>query len=671
MDTPATTPTRRALANAIRALSMDAVQAANSGHPGAPMGMADIAEVLWRDVLKHNPGNPKWWNRDRFVLSNGHGSMLLYSLLHLTGYPLQIDELKKFRQLDARTAGHPERDLEIGIETTTGPLGQGFANAVGMALAEKLLAAQYNREGAAIVDHHTYCFVGDGCLMEGISHEVASFAGHLKLGKLIVFYDDNGISIDGKTVGWFSDDTPKRFEAYGWHVVKNVDGHDADAVAAAIKKAKNRKDQPSIICCKTIIGWGAPNKQGTKSAHGEALGPDEVAIARKTLGWESPPFVIPEDIRAAWDHKEEGAAAEKKWLRVWRRYKREFPTEGAEFERRMKGDLPADWSEIVQSAIAAGAAVTGSQATRASSQAVLNVLGPKMPEMLGGSADLTGSVNTKRKDSVDLTVDNFKGNYVFYGVREFGMTAIMNGLTVHGGYRPYGGTFLVFSDYARNAVRVAAIMHCPTTLVYTHDSIGLGEDGPTHQPIEHLASLRAMPNLHLWRPCDAVESAVSWAAALERKNGPTALIFTRQGLPQQTRTPEQLVALRKGGYVLIDCNGPPEAIVIATGSEVGFAAEAVKELQAAGKRVRLVSMPCCEAFDAQPAPYRESVLPASCTRRLAVEAGSTQSWWRYVGSQGRVMGIESFGASGKGPDLFKHFGLTAADLKAQLEQLLS
>jgi len=665
------TPTRRALANAIRALSMDAVQAANSGHPGAPMGMADIAEVLWRDVLKYNPDNPKWWNRDRFVLSNGHGSMLLYSLLHLTGYPLPIDQLKKFRQLGAVTAGHPERDLEIGIETTTGPLGQGFANSVGMALAEKLLAAQYNKDGAQIVDHHTYCFVGDGCLMEGISHEAASFAGHLKLGKLIVFYDDNGISIDGKTVGWFSEDTPKRFEAYGWHVVKNVDGHDADAVAAAIKKAKNRKDQPSIICCKTIIGWGAPNKQGTKSAHGEALGPDEVALARKTLGWDSPPFVIPDDIRAAWDHKEEGAAAEKKWLRIWRRYKREFPTEGAEFERRMKGDLPADWADIVQAAIAAGAAVTGSQATRASSQAVLNVLGPKMPEMLGGSADLTGSVNTKRKDSVDLTTENFHGNYVYYGVREFGMTAIMNGLTVHGGYRPYGGTFLVFSDYARNAVRVAAIMHCPTTLVYTHDSIGLGEDGPTHQPIEHLASLRAMPNLHLWRPCDAVESAVSWASALERKNGPTALIFTRQGLPQQPRTPEQLVALRKGGYVLIDSNGPPEAIVIATGSEVGFAAEAVRELQAAGKRVRLVSMPCCEAFDAQPAPYRESVLPASCTRRLAVEAGATQSWWRYVGTQGRVMGIESFGASGKGPDLFKHFGLTAADLKAQVEQLLA
>jgi transketolase len=671
MDTPATTPTRRALANAIRALSMDAVQAANSGHPGAPMGMADISEVLWRDFLKHNPGNPRWWNRDRFVLSNGHGSMLLYSLLHLTGYPLGIDEIKNFRQLGARTWGHPERDLDIGIETTTGPLGQGLANAVGMALAEKLLAGEFNRDGLAIVDHHTYCFVGDGCLMEGISHEAASFAGHLKLGKLIVFYDDNGISIDGKTVGWFSEDTPKRFEAYGWHVVKNVDGHDADAVAAAIKKAKNRKDQPSIICCKTIIGWGAPNKQGTKSAHGEALGPDEVAKARETLGWTAPPFVIPDDIKNAWDHREAGSAAEKKWLRVWRRYKREFPTEGAEFERRMKGDLPADWAEIVQSAVTAGAAVTGAQATRASSQAVLNVLGPKMPEMLGGSADLTGSVNTKRKDSVDLTVDNFKGNYVYYGVREFGMTAIMNGITVHGGFRPYGGTFLVFSDYARNAVRVAAIMHCPTTLVYTHDSIGLGEDGPTHQPVEHLASLRAMPNLHTWRPCDAVESAVSWAAALERKNGPTALIFTRQGLAQQPRTPEQLVALRKGGYVLIDSNGPPEAIVIATGSEVGFAAETVKELQAVGKRVRLVSMPCCEAFDAQPAPYRESVLPASVTRRIAVEAGATQSWWRYVGSAGRVMGIDSFGASGKAPDLFKHFGLTAADLKAQLEQILS
>jgi transketolase len=671
MDTTNPSLSRRTLANAIRALSMDAVQAANSGHPGAPMGMADIAEVLWRDVLKHNPGNPRWWNRDRFVLSNGHGSMLLYSLLHLSGYPVGIDELRNFRQLGARTAGHPERDLDMGIETTTGPLGQGFANAVGLALAEKLLAAQYNREGLALVDHHTYCFLGDGCLMEGVSHEAASLAGHLKLGKLICFWDDNGISIDGKVAGWFTDDTPKRFESYGWHVIRNVDGHDSDAVAAAIKKARARKDQPTLICTKTIIGWGAPNKQGTKSAHGEALGPEEVANARQTLGWEHPPFVVPDDIRAAWDHKEAGAAAEKKWNRIYKRYKREFPAEGAEFERRMKGDLPADWNEIVQAAFAAGAAVTGAQATRASSQVALNVLGPKLPEMLGGSADLTGSVNTKRKDSVDLTVDNFKGNYVYYGVREFGMTAIMNGLTEHGGFRPYGGTFLVFSDYARNAVRLAALQHLPVSLVYTHDSIGLGEDGPTHQPIEHLASLRAMPNLHIWRPCDAVESAASWVAALERKNGPTALIFTRQGLPQHTRTPEQLVALRKGGYVLIDSNGPPEAIVIATGSEVGFAAEAVKELQAAGKRVRLVSMPCCEAFDAQPAPYRESVLPASVTRRLAVEAGATQSWWRYVGSAGRVMGIDTFGASGKGPDLFKHFGLTSAELKAQVEQLLS
>jgi transketolase len=670
MDTPASTPTRRALANAIRALSMDAVQAANSGHPGAPMGMADIAEVLWRHVLKHNPANPRWWNRDRFVLSNGHGSMLLYSLLHLTGYPVTIDELRNFRQLGSRTAGHPERDLDMGIETTTGPLGQGFANAVGMALAEKLLAVEYNKDGLPLVDHYTYCFAGDGCLMEGISHEAASLAGTLKLGKLIVFYDDNGISIDGKVIGWFTDDTPKRFEAYGWHVVKNVDGHDADAVAAAIKKARAKKDQPSLICCKTIIGWGAPNKQGTKSAHGEALGPEEVANARKTLGWEAPPFVIPEDIRAAWDAREAGAAAEKKWNRLWKRYKREHAAEAAQFERRMKGDLPANWSEIAQQTLAAGAAVGGSQATRASSQTALNVLGPHLPELLGGSADLTGSVNTRRKDSIDLTCEVFRANYVYYGVREFGMTAIMNGLTVHGGFRPYGGTFLVFSDYARNAVRVAAIMHAPVLLVYTHDSIGLGEDGPTHQPIEHLASLRAMPNLHTWRPCDAVESAAAWIAGLERKNGPTALVFTRQGLPQNERTPEQLIAMRKGGYVLIDSNGPPEAIVIATGSEVGIAAAAVKELQAAGKRVRLVSMPCCEAFDAQPAPYRESVLPAGVTRRLAIEAGSPQSWWRYAGTAGRVMGIESFGASGKGPDLYKHFGLTTADVKAQLEQML-
>jgi transketolase len=596
--------------------------------------------------------------------------MLLYSLLHLTGYAITIDEIKTFRQLGSRLAGHPERDQDIGIETTTGPLGQGLANAVGMALAEKLLAAQYNKEGLALVDHNTYCFAGDGCLMEGISHEACSLAGTLKLGKLTVFYDDNGISIDGKVAGWFTDDTAKRFEAYGWHVVKNVDGHDSDAVAAAIKKARAKKDQPSLIICKTIIGWGAPNKQGTKSAHGEALGPEEVANARKTLGWEYPPFVVPDEIRAAWDHKEAGAAAEKKWTRIFKRYKREHPEAGAEFERRMKGELPQTWSEIAHEAMAAGAAVQGAQATRASSQVALNVLGPKLSELLGGSADLTGSVNTRRKDSVDVTPENINGNYMYYGVREFGMTAIMNGLVVHGGFRPYGGTFLVFSDYARNAVRVAAIMHAPTLLVYTHDSIGLGEDGPTHQPIEHLASLRAIPNLHVWRPCDAVESAASWIAGLERTKGPTALVFTRQGLPQQARTAEQLIALRKGGYVLIDSNGPPEAIVIATGSEVGIAATAVKELQAAGKRVRLVSMPCAEQFDVQPAPYRESVLPASVTRRLAVEAGATQSWWRYVGSSGRVMGIDQFGASGKGPDLFTHYGLTAADIKTHLEQLL-
>jgi transketolase len=671
MDTANPTLSRRTLANAIRALSMDAVQAANSGHPGAPMGMADIAEVLWRDVLKHNPANPKWWNRDRFVLSNGHASMLLYSLLHLTGYAITIDEIKTFRQLGSRLAGHPERDQDIGIETTTGPLGQGLANAVGMALAEKLLAAQYNKDGLALVDHHTYCFVGDGCLMEGISHEACSLAGTLELGKLTVFYDDNGISIDGKVAGWFTDDTAKRFEAYGWHVVKNVDGHDSEAVAAAIKKARAKKDQPSLIICRTVIGWGAPNKQGTKSAHGEALGPDEVANARRTLGWEYPPFVVPDEIRAAWDHKEAGAAAEKKWTRLFKRYKREHPEAAAEFERRMKGELPQNWPEIVQEAMAAGAAVTGSQATRASSQVALNVLGPRLAELLGGSADLTGSVNTRRKDSVDVTPEHLAGNYMYYGVREFGMTAIMNGLVVHGGFRPYGGTFLVFSDYARNAVRVAAIMHAPTLLVYTHDSIGLGEDGPTHQPVEHLASLRAMPNLHVWRPCDAVESAAAWVAGLERTKGPTALVFTRQGLPQQSRTSEQLIAMRKGGYVLIDSNGPPEAIVIATGSEVGIAATAVKELQAAGKRVRLVSMPCCETFDVQPAPYRESVLPASVTRRLAVEAGATQSWWHYVGSAGRVMGIDQFGASGKGPDLFTHFGLTAADVKTHVEHLLA
>jgi transketolase len=664
------TPSKRDLANAIRALAMDAVQQANSGHPGAPMGMADIAEVLWRDFLKHNPGNPRWWNRDRFVLSNGHGSMLLYSLLHLSGYPVTLDELKNFRQFGARTAGHPEHDLAMGIETTTGPLGQGLANAVGMALAEKLLAAEYNKDGVALVDHYTYCFVGDGCLMEGISHEACSLAGTLKLGKLIVIYDDNGISIDGKVQGWFTDDTPKRFEAYGWHVVKNVDGHDAAAVAAAIKKARGRKDQPSLICAKTIIGFGAPNKQGTKATHGEALGAEEVAAARAHLGWSHPPFMVPDDIRAAWDAREAGAAAEKKWLRVWRRYKKDHAELAAQFERRMNNELPADWKELSAAVIAAAQATSGAQATRASSQTALNVLGPKLPELLGGSADLTGSVNTMRKDSRPVTGDDPTGNYMYYGVREFAMTAMMNGLALHGGFRPYAGTFLVFSDYARNAVRLAALMHQPVTLVYTHDSIGLGEDGPTHQPIEHLASLRAMPNLSLWRPCDAVETAIAWTAALERRNGPTALVLTRQGLPQQPRTPEQLVALRKGGYVLLDCAGVPECIVIATGSEVGIAADAVRALQAAGKRVRLVSMPSLDTFEAQPTPYRESVLPGAVVRRVAVEAAASQSWWKLVGREGDVIGIDRFGASGKASDLFKEYGLTADRIRERVVALL-
>jgi transketolase len=664
------THTRRELANAIRALAMDAVQQANSGHPGAPMGMADIAEVLWRDVLKHSPGNPRWWNRDRFVLSNGHGSMLLYALLHLTGYPVTIDELKNFRQLGARTAGHPEHDLDMGIETTTGPLGQGLANAVGMALAEKLLAAQYNREGLPLVDHHTYCFVGDGCLMEGVSHEACSLAGTLKLGKLIVFYDDNGISIDGKVQGWFTDDTPKRFESYGWHVVRNVDGHDAAAVAAAIKKARGRKDQPSLICCKTIIGWGAPNKQGSKATHGEPLGAEEVSAARQTLGWPHAPFVVPETIRADWDRRESGAAAEKKWIRLLKRYRKEQPGPAAEFERRMKGELPSDWKDLSAETLTAAATVSGAQATRASSQVALNVLGPKLPEMLGGSADLTGSVNTYRKDSRAVSGDDASGNYVYYGVREFAMTAMMNGMSLHGGFRPYAGTFLVFSDYARNAVRLAALMHQPVALVYTHDSIGLGEDGPTHQPIEHLASLRAMPGLSLWRPCDAVETAMAWTAALERRNGPTCLVLTRQGLAQQVRTPEQLIALRKGGYVLLDCAGTPECVVIATGSEVQIAADAVRALQSAGKRVRLVSMPSADCFDAQPLPYRQSVLPSAVTRRVAIEAAASQSWWRYVGVDGRVIGIDRFGASGKASDLYKQYGITADAVRQHVEELL-
>jgi len=651
-------PSRRELANVIRVLAMDAVQQANSGHPGAPMGMADIAEVLWRDVMKYNPANPHWWDRDRFILSNGHASMLLYSLLHLTGYPLRMDELRNFRQLGSRTAGHPEYEVEIGIETTTGPLGQGLANGVGFALAEKILAAHFNRPGLPIIDHHTWVFCGDGCLMEGVSHEACSLAGTLKLGKLIVFYDDNGISIDGKVKGWFADDTPKRFEAYGWHV-QSIDGHDGEAIAQATRNAKSETDRPSIICCKTVIGWGAPTKAGSKATHGEPLGAEEIAGAKQQFGWTAPPFAVPEPLRAAWNHEAAGAAAEADWKQLFSRYQSAHPELAAELERRMNGHLPADWAQTRNAAIATAQTVSGSQATRVSSQAALNSIGVRLPELLGGSADLTGSNNTLQKISKGIEPNDDSGNYLHYGVREFGMTAAMNGIALHGGLIPYGGTFLTFSDYARNAVRMAALMHQRVLLVYTHDSIGLGEDGPTHQPIEHLNSLRLIPNLSLWRPCDAVESAVAWCEAIEHTAGPSALIFSRQGLAQMSRTPEALAAIARGGYVLADCAGTPECIVIASGSELEIALAGVRAASAQGKKVRLVSMVCTERYDAQDAAYRESVLPAAVRARVAIEAGSTGLWWRYVGSGGRVIGIDHYGASGKASELYKKFGITA------------
>ena len=662
--------TRRELANAVRALAMDAVQQANAGHPGAPMGMADIAEVLWRDFLKVNPANPLWPDRDRFVLSNGHASMLLYALLHLSGFALSIEDLRQFRQLGSRTPGHPEHDPHTGVETTTGPLGQGVANAVGMALAERTLAAQFNRPGFAIVDHHTYFFCGDGCLMEGLSHEACSLAGTLRLGKLIGIYDDNGISIDGAVAGWFQDDTPKRFEAYGWHVVAGVDGHDADAVAGAIRAAREERTRPSLIVCKTVIGYGAPHKQGTKAVHGEALGVEEVAAARQALGWSYPPFYIPPQLRAAWDRREQGAAAEASWRTLYARYQQQYPALAAEFERRTRGALPAEWDAAAHAALQAAAREVKPQATRQSSQAALNALGAHLPELLGGSADLTGSNNTQRKDSRVLSAEDPAGDYLHYGVREFGMTAVMNGIALHGGFIPYGGTFLVFSDYARNAVRLAALMGTHVILVYSHDSIGLGEDGPTHQPIEQLASLRAMPGLTLWRPCDAAETMLAWIAALEQRTGPSALVLSRQALPQQPRTPAQLEAIRRGGYVLIEPPGEPQCVVIATGSEVGIAAQAVQALNGAGRRVRLVSMPCTERFEAQDAAYREQVLPRSIVRRLAVEAGAHLSWSPYVGPQGRILGIDRFGASGKGPALFAHFGFTADHVREEIEALL-
>jgi transketolase len=664
-------PTRRDLANAIRALSMDAVQKANSGHPGAPMGMADIAEVLWRDVLKFNPGNPAWWDRDRFVLSNGHASMLLYSVLHLTGYPLSMDEIKNFRQFGSKTPGHPERELHLGIETTTGPLGQGFANAVGMALAERALAATFNRPGHAIIDHHTYVFLGDGCMMEGISHEAASFAGTQRLGKLILIYDDNGISIDGKVVGWFRDNTAERFEAYGWHVLSEVDGNDSEGIAGALAAARAQTTRPSLICAKTVIGWGAPNKQGTAVMHGEAMGNEEIAATRAHLGWTSPPFEIPADIRAAWDRREKGARAEQEWQARYTAYKAEFPELAAELARRMAGDLPGGFADLANAYVRRTQAEGKALATRQSSQAALNAFGPSLPELIGGSADLTPSNGTLRKDSAALTADAPGGNYVHFGVREFGMSAILNGITCHGGFIPYAGTFLTFSDYARNAVRMSALMQLRVIFVYTHDSIGLGEDGPTHQPIEHLASLRVIPHMDLWRPCDAVETAAAWSVAIENRDGPSCLIFTRQSVVHQPREAAQIAAIRRGGYVLIESDGPPEAIVIATGSEVGIAADAVRAVAAKGRKVRLVSMPSTTTFDRQDAAYRQSVLPPAVTRRVAVEAGVTATWWHYVGLQGEIVGINHFGASAPAKDLFKAYGFTAEHVVAAIEKVLA
>jgi transketolase len=635
-----------------------------------PMGMADIAQVLWADYLRHNPGNPLWPDRDRFVISNGHGSMLLYSLLYLTGYPMPLEALKNFRQLGYPTPGHPEVEHHLGIETTTGPLGQGLANAVGMALAERNLAANFNRPGFEIVDHRTWVFVGDGCLMEGISHEVCSLAGTLGLGRLTAFYDDNGISIDGEVRGWFTDDTPKRFEAYGWHVIPGVDGHDAEAVRRAIDAALAETARPSLICCKTIIGWGAPNKQGTEATHGSALGEAEVAAARIELDWPYPPFEVPEDIRKAWDARESGRKVEGAWTALLEEYGAAHPDLAAELQRRQRGELPRGWRAALDEFVAGAVAKPADVATRSSSQQVLNALAPVIPELFGGSADLTGSNNTNHKQSTVVSRGNLGANYVHYGVREFGMTALMNGIALHGGVIPYGGTFLVFSDYARNAVRMAALMKQGVILVYTHDSIGLGEDGPTHQPIEHLWSLRIIPNMRLWRPCDTVETAVAWGDAVERRDGPTSLVLTRQALPAAKRDAAQLAAISRGGYVLSEPDGAPECVLIATGSEVGLALDAARELATRGRRARVVSMPCTSLFDAEPQSHRDSVLLPGVPR-VAIEAGAREGWWRYVGSDGAVMGMTGFGASAPAKQLFAHFGFTRDHVIRTVEELLT
>ncbi|WP_457671698.1 transketolase [Thiolapillus sp.] len=648
---------RKDLANAIRALSMDAVQKANSGHPGAPMGMADIAEVLWNGHMKHNPSDPAWADRDRFVLSNGHGSMLIYSLLHLTGYDLSIDDLKDFRKLHSKTPGHPEYGYTPGVETTTGPLGQGITNAIGMALAERTLAAQFNREGHHIVDHYTYTFLGDGCMMEGISHESCSLAGVWGLGKLIAFWDDNGISIDGHTEGWFRDDTPKRFEAYGWHVIRDVDGHDAEAIDKAIREAKSVNNKPTLVCCKTVIGYGSPNLCGSHDCHGAPLGDEEIQATRENLGWPYAPFEVPDEIYAGWDAKEKGKAAEDSWNEKFAAYKAAHPELAAEFERRMNGDLPDNWQQVADDFIKATDEAAASPATRQASQKSITAYAAALPEFLGGSADLTPSNLTSWPDAKTITDTVADGNYISYGVREFGMSAIMNGVTLHGGFIPFGGTFLMFSEYARNALRMAALMGIRSLFVYTHDSIGLGEDGPTHQPIEQISTLRLIPNMSTWRPCDAVETAVAWKCAIEKKSGPSCLIFSRQGLPHQVRSDDQLSLIAHGGYILQDCDGTPDAIIIATGSEVALAMDAAKQLTEEGKKIRVVSMPCTEVFDEQDEEYKESVLPSAVTARVAVEAGVTDFWYKYVGT-GRVIGIDRFGESAPANELFPHFGFT-------------
>ncbi|HDU8647660.1 transketolase [Morganella morganii] len=660
---------RKTLANAIRFLSMDAVQKANSGHPGAPMGMADIAEVLWRDYLKHNPTNPHWSDRDRFVLSNGHGSMLIYSLLHLTGYDVSMDDLKAFRQLHSKTPGHPEYGYTPGVETTTGPLGQGIANAVGFAVAEQTLAAQFNRPGHDIVDHHTYVFMGDGCMMEGISHEACSLAGTLKLGKLVAFYDDNGISIDGNVQGWFTDDTAKRFEAYGWHVVRGIDGHNPDQIKAAVEEARAVTDKPSLLMCKTVIGFGSPKKAGTADAHGSPLGDAEIAATREALNWPYAPFEIPQEIYTEWDAKKTGAAAESEWDVKFAHYEKAFPELAREYRRRVNGELPAQWEADANAFIQNLQDNPASIASRKASQNALEAFGKVLPEFMGGSADLAPSNLTMWSGSAPINEDK-AGNYIHYGVREFGMSAIMNGIALHGGFIPYGATFLMFVEYARNAVRMAALMKIRSIFVYTHDSIGLGEDGPTHQPVEQIASLRVTPNMSTWRPCDQVESAVAWKYAIERKNGPTSLIFSRQNLAQQPRTAQQLADIEKGAYILKDCAGQPEVILIATGSEVELAVKAYEQLTAEGRKARVVSMPSTDAFDKQDAAYRESVLPSAVTARVAVEAGIADYWFKYTGMQGAIVGMHSFGESAPAGQLFSEFGFTVENVVSQAKALL-